>query len=284
MTLPSPVRRERARLDRLRADRDPVLAAGALQAAVLSALAVCLGPASGLAAGPIGAQHQAQLDLWFDRQARDAWSRASVEARTRRRLLMTAPGAWSAAQQDLLGLAIAPSVTARLRDTLARSFRRRSAPVPPESAPILLALSEQAWAAYGFNLRLAQAMQRTLRREVILHPPDPQRPRLAPQTCWLLMALFKGAVFDAAGAGVIAAAEARAVQAARQKEWAGFWDQYVLMRATGQGATLPTDLRGLPLISGGADALVAPTRHTAARPDWHAHAPAYARHLIGAEI
>lgn len=168
------------------------------------------------------------------------------------------------------------------------AFRRRPARaagkgvyMPVENWALLASL---AWDDLAFRHAVAERVLAFLRERHLMHPGPAPAPRLSPETCWLLVAAGAGPArrrWWMLGPARTRARRAEAVHrlaslmALSASGWAGFWDQWVLLRLLGNIPDLPGRLKpelsqalaSLPLAVGGQGA------NPLAHPDWTQQCP-----------
>ena len=202
---------------------------------------------------------------------------------------MNEPENWSTSQRSIVAMAVKPGWRNNLRYVQQRGFRKRLAPPPPESGFLAEIIARAAWSEPVFRVAVIRSIRASLRREVIMTSGRGALPVLSNQFWWILIAMAldkilpENRVFDSGRLqrGIVSHAQISSKTAG----WAGFWEQYLLLRA--QRAHLPNRLVpvNLPLFASGPEALLGdtvddPDSQSAIRPGWQSEAPEYAIYLL----
>lgn len=189
-----------------------------------------------------------------------------------------APAPKTGFERQLWASAIAPRRRDRAVDGAVALWRRfvlreRARPGGASGDVFANAIVRMAFSSPTVVADSLKMLHQALRDRVLMHPDGPPNDPLAPETVL--------AVVIAAGcpAGLSARAWGRLTAISKEllggKEWAGFWDLWVL-----EHAALTLNRRvwaGVPDLSMDADSAV---DHAAMKPGWRAAMPGYAAHLM----
>ncbi len=209
--------------------------------------------------------------------------------------LVTDPQDWTVAQRGMIAAGIGPRRASLLRHAFLRALRQVAPPRLPEAAALATALGHMAWCVPEVRLETRICLNAALRSEVVLYPRGGAAPDLSAPFWWLIV----GATCEQILSGLPrrstlplrkALRETAVVQAAT-KDWAGFWEMYLLRRSRERGfgsGLIPPDLPLLkddPLAQLTAESPDdANAGNSALRAGWQAEAPPYARSLLSDHI
>lgn len=253
---------------------DPALEA-ALADAALSALDRALG-SPGPSVAPKSLERLFPIPSASARRGRRRAERAAS------RLAPKDTGGLSRFQARILSDALAPGEWGeRWRRLFDRMLRRRPEP-PAILDPARRALAASVWSAPPFRRAVSLRLYRSLRHEVLMTPEPFEFPGLSSDFWWVLIAAFS----DSTPLGK--ALKAAGSESGAAKGWAGFWEQYLLLRAQRAGGNLPGGMDQLPLVGREVRALHPasddPDDPVAARPGWRDARPGWAVSLIDGAI
>lgn len=163
----------------------------------------------------------------------------------------------------------------RLLPLIAR-LRRQPAQPFAEFNTLRDPMAASVWMQPEFCRLVALRLHRCLRTEVLMSPDRMSPTILSASFWWVLLAGL--APENEAGRRLRAHADA----CSKAEGWAGFWEQYLLLRLSRQGKSLPDATAQLPLFQ--MQGKGAESECSAARPGWQSEAPAWASSLIDRTI
>jgi hypothetical protein len=158
---------------------------------------------------------------------------------------------------------------------------------PIEFERFQAAVVHQALLHPGFRLALTTVLRRHLVTRFIIEPNSLPLVRFADETLLLITVGNPASPSSTrSDAGSISklkkVAQAVFEEEGRDSAWAGFWDQYILRQFSQRITRLPNPATLLPLVSQGADAMIADPNgdHVWAKPGWRDEAPPFSERLL----